>query len=193
MKKIFLIQPLILILAGCVSVTVHPPDWDRTVDFSALKTYAWAPGEQQKTGDPRMDNALVDARIRSSVDRVFAGKGYEKTAAGSPDFWVAYHLTLEGKTDVMTIPGNYYSPVMVAANGTIINNNWGVGFLENQTIVDEYEEGTLFVDILDPRRQKLIWRGSVSRILEDARDPGERDRRVFSGVSKLFAKFPPKN
>lgn len=192
MGKNILILPLVFLLAGCATMTVHSPDWDRSVDFSGFKTYAWAPGEQPKTGDPRIDNALTDTRIRSSVDRALALKGYGKTEAENPDFWVSYHLAVKNRAEVMTIPAANYAPVSVSANGTIITNNWGVGFLESQTFVEPYEEGTLWVDILDPRSNKVVWRASVSRVMEDAKSPEARDRRVFDGVSRLLKKFPPR-
>ena len=57
--------------------------------------------------------------------------------------------------------------------------------------VTRYEAGTLVVDIIDARTQRLIWRGWAQDSVEDVL--GNRDRvrqTVEEGVSRMFATFP---
>ena len=56
----------------------------------------------------------------------------------------------------------------------------------------EFEAGTIIVDVIDARTQRLVWRGwaqdSVDAALED------RDRlvrMVDDGVARMFAELPP--
>ncbi len=56
----------------------------------------------------------------------------------------------------------------------------------------EFEAGTIIVDVIDARTNRLVWRGwaqdSVDAALED------RDRlvrMVDDGVARMFATFPP--
>ena len=58
-------------------------------------------------------------------------------------------------------------------------------------MITHYEAGTLVVDIIDARTQRLIWRGWAQDSVEDVL--GNRDRvrqTVEEGVSRMFATFP---
>ena len=61
-------------------------DYDTTVDFSTLKTYAWMERQRPESVDPRMDNTLLEARVRAAVDREFATKGFPKVPAEEASF-----------------------------------------------------------------------------------------------------------
>ena len=37
-------------------------------DFTAYGSYNWVPDSEKPTGDPRLDNALLDTRVRNAVD-----------------------------------------------------------------------------------------------------------------------------
>ena len=54
------------LLSGCSSVRVSL-DYDREMDFSVLKTYAWQHADQPATGNSRIDNDLIDDRVRKAV------------------------------------------------------------------------------------------------------------------------------
>ena len=91
-------------LLGCAQITVIS-DYDATASFAELETYGWMPN-QPRPGDPRLDNALFDRRVRNAVEKELATKGYRKEST-RPDFQVLYHATLEEKVDVTTIYPNY--------------------------------------------------------------------------------------
>ena len=67
---------------------------------------------------------------------------------------------------------------------------YGAGGAE--TIVDDYELGTLLVDFIDPRTSAVIWRGKAQSRLQEAKTPEERQARVQAAVDQLLAQFPPK-
>ena len=60
-------------LAGCSGMSVRS-DYNPQADFDSYSTYTWLPGPT--TGDPRIDNALVEGRIKAGVDNALAQKGY---------------------------------------------------------------------------------------------------------------------
>ncbi|MCK4534104.1 MAG: hypothetical protein KAT81_01160 [Syntrophobacterales bacterium] len=55
---------LLVIVSGCSDIKISQ-DYDPAKDFSGLKTYAWQFEIQAKTDDVRMDNPLLNARIRA--------------------------------------------------------------------------------------------------------------------------------
>lgn len=62
-------------------------DYDRSAHFNDYRTYEWGPGTPQATGDPRIDNPLLDAHIRSAVVAELRSKGFTTPAQGKPDFY----------------------------------------------------------------------------------------------------------
>jgi len=83
------------ILSAALAVACTSPkvgyDYDRSADFSRYHSYAWVSGAQDPTGDRRLDSSLVDARIRTSIERELRAKGYLASPDTSSDFLGAYH------------------------------------------------------------------------------------------------------
>ena len=63
---------------------------------------------QWAQGDYRVENPLVDERIRDAVERELAAKGYRRVQDRSPDFYVAFYVSVEDKLDVYTVNRGYY-------------------------------------------------------------------------------------
>ena len=56
----------------------------------------------------------------------------------------------------------------------------------------EYEAGTLVLDVIDARTNRLIWRGWAQRTVEDVLNDGDRMARVITdAVKKMMQQFPP--
>jgi hypothetical protein len=171
---------LAAVLCGCASVKVTT-DYDPSASFSAYKSYAWLPEPTEKTGDIRVDNPLLHTRVRDAVEAELALKGYEKLAGGKPDFFIGYHLSLTTKLDV-TRMNNYY--------GYGVGRRWGAAGVP-ETVVTEYEVGALVLDVVDAKREKLVWRGSGQRRVQESPTPEETTRRVREAVAEILKRFPP--
>ena len=65
----------------------------------------------------------------------------------------------------------------------------GVGWTE--TVVDQYEEGTLVIDLIDVAERRLVWRGSGTRRLSRDPQPDRLTQRVNEAVDEILAQFPP--
>ena len=172
---------LAALFVGFSSVKVSQ-DYDNSVDFSVYRTYGWIPGPQQKTGDIRVDNPLLDARIRNAVDRNLAAKEYRQDKQGKPDMLVAYHLAIRSRIEseaVGTGAGYWGYPY------------WGgVGY---ETRVREYDEGMLVIDIADATTNRLIWRGVGTRRVTGQTSPEKTTEMVNKTVAEILAQFPPVN
>ena len=168
-----------LLLFGCSSVTVSQ-DYEMGADFSAYRTFDWALAEQPRTGDIRVDNPLLDARIRSAVERTLVSKGFRRETGGRPDMLLAYHLTIRAKLE-----GDTY-------HTGIGYGRWpywgGAGY---ETTIREYEEGMLVIDIGDARQKKLVWRGTGTRRVIQQASPEKTTEVVNKTVEEILKKFPP--
>jgi len=169
---------VIAVLLGCTTVNVDS-DYEPGTDFSSLRQYAWLWPAQPPTGDPRIDNPLLDARLRGAIDAELARRGVVKVASEAADFLVAYQVAVQNKTDVQTIYRSYGRA------------GWG-GAGSVDTVVQQYDEGTLWVDFLRPSSGELLWRGSARTRLREQRSPEARDAYVKEIVAQLLAQYPPK-
>lgn len=167
---------LVALAVGCTSPKVGY-DYDRNTNFSRYHTYAWISGAQEVTGDRRLDNSLVDARIRTAIDRQLRAKGYLPSTKTGPEFLVIYQV---GMKDMMkgASTQNYIGD---RAHGTFT------------TISDiqPYHEGTLTIDIVDAESRQLIWQASAKADMNQSLGPEERDARVNNIVREMLSHFPP--
>jgi hypothetical protein len=168
---------LTAVLLSCASFQVDV-DYDQAKDFSGYRTFTWFPRAQPQTGDYRIDDPLLEQRIREAVEQQLQARGFRKVEDVAPDFYVTYHLSIEQKLDVYTVNRGYYGPY-----------GYYVGWPETE--VRQYDEGTLVIDIADQREKKVVWRGlAVGRVRQHA-TPEERTQAVNEAVAAILAKFPP--
>ncbi len=171
-----------LAVSGCVGFQVTQ-DYDPATDFSGYRGWYWLP--PSPSGDRRVDNDLVDARIRRAVESALSARGFRKTSKGEGDFAVGYHVLIEGKIDVRTVNNYYgYGPGWGRYGGRV-----GSGYTE--TYVDQYEQGTLIIDVVDTGSRKLAWRGSTSARVQQTAEGEDRAERVHEAVDAILAEFPP--
>jgi len=171
------------IFIGCSGIEVSQ-DYDVAADFLNFKTFDWNLTKQKKTGDLRVDNPLLDSRIRKAVDRSLAQKGYQRIIKGTPDFYVGYKygiLTRIGSERVRTGIGFGFG-----GSGSFGGIGIGTG-----SDVREYYEGMLVIDITDTKNGKLLWRGTGTRRVSKHSDPERITKEVNENVDKILAQFPP--
>jgi hypothetical protein len=163
--------------AACTSPTIGY-DFDSRANFHAYHTYEWLADKQEETGDKRLDNSLVDTRIRSAIGTELRSKGYTASNDRRPDFLVVYHIRL---SDMMkgSSTQNYIGD---RAHGTYTTIN----------DIHSYKEGTLLIDIVDAASKQLVWRSSALSEVNTGMTPEERNKRISHIVRAMLEHFPPK-
>lgn len=183
-------------LAGCESpageVSVLTSDTAVVVPGS---TYAWAPKPADAQGaDPRVDNDIIQGRIRQSIDTTLAAKGYRQVSdPRQAQLLVAYHVGLRRQTgyqvDTVGSPG----PVACGIRGCI-GYGWGYyGAPSAQVTPVDYTDGALMLDVIDRASGKLAWR-AMSKKRVDKNDGAQAglDAIVADMSKSLPGVTPPK-
>jgi len=183
LKNVMFLTFLTLFM-GCSGIEVSQ-DYDMAADFSNLKTFTWYLVKQKKTGDLRVDNPLLDSRIREAVDRSLSQKGYKRISQGTPNFYVGYKYA-----------------ILTRIRSERVSTGFGFGFggsgsfggigIGTGSDVREYDEGMLVIDITDAKNRKLLWRGTGTRRVSRHSDPERITKEVNENVDKILAQFPPK-
>ncbi len=174
---------LFLTLYGCSSIQVST-DFDPEADFSAIHTYSWKTANV--SGDALANNPLLYKRIVKSIDGYLQRRGYQKVDPGSADILVAIHAATKEKMRVTDWggPRGYYRDPWY-------DPWWGGGAYGGRVDVSYYTEGTLVIDIVDRRRQELIWRGLGTSIVHKYSDPEKMEKAVNEYVGEILDRFPP--
>ncbi|HJT22589.1 MAG TPA: DUF4136 domain-containing protein [Nitrospira sp.] len=160
----------VLMLCACApNITV---DYDKNVDFSKYRTYAWGKGTPAK--NPNLDRQIIEA-----VDDQLARKGFTKTD-GDPDLVVAYHAATHEEIDENPgSPRSGYGPAY--------------GSLESISSGDtpmRVRVGTIAIDLYDTKDKRNVWHATGSDIVEDT--PEKTAMEIRKGAAKMFEKFPGK-
>jgi hypothetical protein len=167
----------VFVLEACAPVIDVRTDYDTAADFSRLRTYRWLQTPSNAPRDPRIDNDLLQSRVRVAVNDALHAKGYTE-ASENPDFRVTYHVMLRDKLDVQSFPLYY---------------GYGLGSWPGASDVrlSQYEEGTLMLDVIDSASNELVWRGAAQARIDPNRSPQERTELINSAVRKMLDRFPP--
>jgi hypothetical protein len=163
------------VVALCLSTIVLAQnvaiDFDKSVDFSRFKTYAWVPGTN-------VPDELNHKRIMRAVEDQLMAKGLAKVDAQSgPDLLVAYHASFERDLELTRYGGG-------------LPYQWGGGSLSvrAETII----KGTVVVDLVDAVSQAIVWRATATHDLDLGASAEKRDRNINRTAQKMFKNYPPR-
>jgi hypothetical protein len=165
----------LVFLAGCITPTSYDYDQAARQKMSAYQTFTIESRETRSDYQDVVLSPIVDRRIERAIVRGLEAKGFEKVA-GSPDFRVTFNTVTKTRTEI-----NDFGPQPLRRYSYF---GYGGRYLD----IDEYEEGTFLVDIIDSDSEQLVWRGAyVKRLGWSAPDEAE----VQKIISSILAGFPP--
>ena len=176
MKNLILLLASGLVAASCSSVKVSS-DFDREVDFTSYKSYAFA----KEAGELPVDD-INRKRIMDAVSAELTGKGFAKS--DQPDVWIDLNLLTERKQSATATSTPMY--------GAGYRYGWGGGFSTTSINVENYVEGTLFVDMIDVSRKQLVWQGRAIGTINQDISAEKREANIKNAVKQVFTKYPPK-
>jgi len=168
---------LILLGASCASnpIQVHTqaaPNANvasRTT-FRVMNVPSPRNGITLASNDPMLVNSITYQALRDELQRAFTDRGY-RYSQSSADLAVAYYATVAPKLDIRTYDYGY---------------TWR-GFPRQYTEIDQYDQGTVIVDVVDPATHELLWRGTgMARVSQDPNAYVSELRRAVDAIVKKF-------
>ena len=160
------------VLSSCSSVRVAS-DYDREVDFSTYKTFAF-----YKPGIDKADVSDLDKkRILRAIESELLTKGFSKSQ--KPDMLVSIFTKTSENINVYQNNFGYgygwgWSPWY-----------WGAGY----NTVSSTTEGTLYIDFIDAQQNELVWQGMGTGAL--TMDMEDKIERINEIVQKILERYPP--
>lgn len=169
------------LLAACATGPQVRTDYDPTANFSQYRTWSfYSPIAMEESGY----STWISDRIKDNVRREMDARGYRYVAEGS-DLQVNFQGVVQDRTDVWTMPRadtqwfyNYRRKAYVA-----------VPVWYDDTQVSRYREGTLTVDLVDARRNRMVWTGAaIGRVVK--KTPDEKMAEVDEAINAIFLQYP---
>jgi hypothetical protein len=161
-----------LVLTGCAAPMSVSSYLERGIDFTRYRTYNWDPAGPQATGDPRLDNnPFFQERVQADVEKQLATRGFEKSTSGTPELLIHIHASITQELNVNNADQRY---------GPCDDCKPYV-----------YDAGTLLLDFVDTRTNKLIWRGWAEGSMEGDIDNQQRmEEKVDRAVTRILERLP---
>lgn len=155
-------------LSGVAGAAVSV-DFDKEVDFSTYKTFAWKEGTLAQ-------NTLNHKRIVRAIEAQLESVGLTKTE-DEPDVYVLYHVALSQDRRVQVDDFGY---------------RWrGRRYDGGNVTVFDVRVGTLIVDMLDAGSEECVWSGMARRDLPPTPNPDKMEKKLGKILGKMFRDYPP--
>lgn len=154
-------------------------DYKREIDFSEYHTYAWEPKMLEIFAGKVRSNIRQPIninRIKIAIESELSKKGMQKVNRNDADIQIAFHAKLEEKQDM--VDWGYGESYEKAYHGH---------YYDNDLSIEHFTEGTLFIDVINPVKNEIVWRGWSKR-----RIPSKvKEKLVNKVVSQIMNKYPP--
>ena len=178
MKKITILFLFISIFLSCDSIRVSS-DYNKDIDFSNLKTYAFS-----KQGVDKVKiNDIDKKRILKAIDVELYNKGFRKSSI-EPDFIISFFTKTTEKVNFY--PSHNYYGSMVQSPYAGIGHYAGSWYQNSYN----YNEGVLVIDIVDSNKNELVWQGIGKGYIYTDK-PEKKSEKISAMVRKILLQFPP--
>ena len=177
-RRVFL--PAFLFVIACAYGQDVHYNYDHGANFAVYKSYEWVdiPGPGGAVPDQ-----LIDQAIKQAVNEQLSQKGMIQVERDGY-LKIGYHaLIREEKSLDLSGFGTGIGPWGGGLGG------WNSATVTGQT--STIPVGTLVIDLYDPIRKQLVWRGDVTKILDLNKNPDKNYRALQKAMRKLFKNYPP--
>jgi len=182
MKSVLTLTGAIVLASALFCSVAHAQKtsaaYDKNVDFSNYKTFKF-----DKDG---ARNPFVNAMIVAALERELTSRGLTK-ADVDPDLNVVFLAASGPNLQVANVP--FYQVVNPAYSGMVGSAAMAMW---------DVTTGTLVIDLFDRKTDKVVFRGTVTDVLQRAPSADlQADAKIVSkpinkGIAKVFKKYPVK-
>lgn len=157
-----------VLLAGCASGPNIRVDQAPSVDLRAYRTFAFYERPAPGHGGYK---SIVTQRATQATRQQLEALGY-RYQESDPDLRVNFFVKVAEKVDLRSVPGSMHMGRY---------RSWSPS-----VETDRYREGTLRIDLVDARRNALVWQGVAEGRL-DAKATSQSSAAVDAAVGEIFA------
>jgi len=195
-------------LTGCGIYNNTYSNYDKSVDFTKYKTYAWLNSQKPQATTP-FYNDVIENNAKSYVDQNFKDRGYMVDTL-NPDVLLELVLKSEKKIEKVQVsnPYNYFNytyynyPYNSGYNDNLYYGNQNYNRFNNYNYSRHYSynpgyrsknrkytESTITINVIDRATNKLVWIGSTEN---DIYEPAYLKGEIHPAVVNILKQYPIK-
>ncbi len=176
-RRFVIVSCVVVLAVGCAPMLEVNEDFDEATDFSNYQTYDLMPKDDEAmSADAAAKFAgrrqLLEEEFRKALKKYMEAKGFTRVT-DNPNLLIAY---------------------FVGVRDEVFMSNYGMHYADytGNVIIQSVQDGTLRIDFVDPKTERLVWRGSAYGAVN--RDPTEDmiRKNVDRAVKKTLDQYPPK-
>lgn len=167
-----------LTLFGCVSPTQIDYDRAAATQIGGYRCFVIDNRETRSNYQEVVLSPIVDRRIERAIEQTLLAKGLDQGCA-DPDFRVTFNTVTKTKTELTDLgvgPSPFRRHPYYGYSGF------------SRVDINQYEEGTFIIDIIDDTSKELVWRGAYTKRLGWS---APTDEEVTAIVGDILESFPP--
>ena len=173
---------LLLTVGACSVAPRVVTDYNPDYDLNRARTVAIVDSDAVSNSPAIASDDLLQNRIRRALTAALEARGYQIVEPEQAQLLVSFLVTTENRTRIRDYNlGWSYTHCWRCSHALTFGGDIDV---------DQYPEGTLFIDFIDPASRQLQWRGAVTRRLVPGRSVAARERIVDETVTAIIARFP---
>ena len=177
MKKLILMTILPLLLVACASGPSIVSNTIPGTDFRAFETYNFF--SQLGTDRSNGTRTPVSSVLMAAMENELEARGLRKSDA--PDLLVDFNVWSEDRVNIRSTP----------THTTVHRSHWHRGWSTwptYNTTVRQYTEGSLLIDLIDPRNGTLVAEAAATqRISDNSLDQAQANELVDSLMTSIWA------
>ncbi|MGS0674362.1 DUF4136 domain-containing protein [Shewanella sp. 0m-4] len=165
----------LLFLSACSSTPKN--DYDLDYNFANLKSFSQLP-------PPANSDPLSANRIKQAISSSLTSQGFIPNDLAA-DFYVGYGFRIDDKPKDSGFSIGLGTGTWGSSGGASIGTSVDVPVGSNTAKIQ-----TIQIDILDPKTNQLIWRGTDKFTFDEGGEAKAQETNAT--VAKILAQFPPK-
>jgi hypothetical protein len=179
-RSLLAVCALGLLHAGCAGPQIQAvTDYDESFDFAQVRTIAILPIDRTSAAERLISDLQVD-RINEALGVELRERGYTVVETrDEADAYLSWHLVTRERTDIRSY------------NAASSYNCWRCGPPVAVISVRQYTEGTFIADLIDPSRNRSVWRSTIQSRLQAQPDPDTARENRAAAARAVFADLPP--
>jgi hypothetical protein len=191
-KNNWILSITVFALAACnTSSNLYQAEKTKGVDFKNYKTYAWLATK---------DTAYTKLVNKKNLERALAAEVIQQLGERgmvldtlNPDCLFTYTLVMNKTYEVGQQPNEVYNTQVYAPAYSGQNNiyyyrpDYGPSTYSGHISVATFRDGSLVIDMIDQKKNEVIWRASAQAKKSEADLKGVKVKEI---VPEMFKKFP---
>jgi len=154
-------------------VSVSNPE----IRILSSKIFSWTDKSRYVYDDKRLGGFPLESSFQNDIKNKLTSNGFTfSESLQNASILVGYVLALESSLNDMDINNLY------GLNPGFINK-------DKEKNINKYEKGTVIIDIIEARTNRMIWRGALQGMAEFGIPDNERQKRLRNVADRLLDEF----